>query len=271
MSQLDGLVATHASWLDCAVSDAQERTITSASAGDGAGPDARAWGIAQLAGGMVETRLQRNPGPFSRAAREKVRATAARTTLTWCQSHGETPSLQPMSEGAATAIVEASGANGASVCENIRGALHPRRRTALQAEGLAEHVFQLLLERRDQVPARAPADTLRAVMTNLRRWHRRAGTRTAPSRLQLRVVWSSGTAQGLAACAIGAPLWAVERTDPRLCEHCGQSHTVRISENEAYRALCLSSTPRTDEDWKRLPDGVAFSISPDAELNPVPT
>lgn len=249
--------------------------IASASAGDGAGPAVRAWGIAQAweiaqaSGGVVETRRQRTPNPFSRSVREKMRATAARVTLTWCQSYGA-PSLQPMSEGASTAIVEAAVANEASMCEDIRSALRPRRRAALQADGLAEHVFQLLLERRDQVLGRAPADTLRAVMMNLRRWNRTSGTDASAPHLHLRVLWSSGTGQGLAACAIGAPLWVLERTEPRLCEHCGQPHAVWNGNDDAYRALWLSSMPRTGEDWQRLPDGVAFAISPDAELNPVP-
>ena len=178
-----------------------------------------------------------------------------------------------MVEGASLAVVDAQSPCASLVCEDIRSALRPRRQKALGMDGLAEHVFQLLLERRDQMPRRASVNTLRAVMANVRRWSEKAmveasvgdGMRTPT----LRALWSSGTDGELVGCSIGAPLWIVQRTTPVACEYCGQSHTIRMGEGDEYRAIALASTPRTDEDWERLPDGVAFSITPDARWNEV--
>jgi hypothetical protein len=225
------------------------------------------------ADGTVETRLQRRPKPFSHTARERAQAGLAPLILAWCQMGISEPSLQPMVEGAALAVVDAHVPGASTVCEDIRSALRPHRQKALGSDGLAEHVFQLLLERRDQVPGRPPVDTLRAVMMNVRRWSERAMAGAAAGdgmhTPQLRVLWSSGTERGLVGCSIGAPLWSVRRTEPLACGYCGQSHAVRVGEGEDYRAVVLASTPRTDEDWQRLPDGFAFSVTPDAKLKEV--
>ncbi len=272
MSDLYGLVATHTTRMDCAYARAHEDAVAAGDAGEASAPPVQAWGMAR-ADETVETRLQRRPKPISQTSRERAQAGLAPLVLAWCQVGLSEPSLQPMVEGASLAVVDAYVPGTSLVCEDIRSALRPRRQKALDSDGLAEHVFQLLLERRDQMPGRAPVDTLRAVMTNVRRWSEKAvAEASAGDGMQtpmLRVLWSSGTERGLVGCSIGAPLWVVRRTRPLTCEYCGQSHAVRVSEGEDYRAVVLASTPRTDEDWERLPDGAAFSITPDARWREV--
>ena len=275
MVDLYGLVATQATRMDCAYTRAHENAIAAGDAEETSAPPVQAWGMGAWADETVETRLQRHPKPFSRTSREQAQAGLASLVLAWCQVGRSEPSLQPMVEGASLAVVDAHVPGDSLVCEDIRSALRPRRQKALDSDGLAEHVFQLLLERRDQMPGRAPVDTLRAVMTNVRRWSEKAvAEASAGDGMQtpmLRVLWSSGTERGLVGCSIGAPLWVVRRTRPLVCEYCGQSHAVRVSEGEDYRAVVLASTPRTDEDWQRLPDGAAFSITPDAQWSEVAT
>lgn len=259
--------------MDCAFARAHEGAIAAGDASNRSVPPVQAWGMGTRADGTVETRLQRRPKPFSRTSREQAQAQLAPLILAWCQVGEAEPSLQPMVEGASLAVVDAQIPGASLVCQDIRSALRPRRQKALGTDELAEHVFQLLLERRDQMPGRAPVDTLRAVMANVRRWSAKAMVEaSAGDGMQtptLRALWSSGTDRGLVGCSIGAPLWVVHRTTPVACEYCGQSHTIRRSEGDEYRAVALASTPRTDEDWQRLPDGVAFSITSDAHWSEV--
>jgi hypothetical protein len=180
--------------------------------------------------------------------------------------------LQPLVEGASMAVIRASVPASAVVCADIRDALRPRRRDALETDSLGEHVFQLLLERRDQMPSRPAARTLRAVMWNVLRWSRRAAE-DAPSTgdgMQtplLQILWRSGTHVHMAGCTVGAPLWWVQRTEPRGCGICGRVHAPRV-DDDAYRSTAVATEPLTEESWTRVPDDTVFSLGSDGRVQP---
>ncbi|WP_179862143.1 hypothetical protein [Longibacter salinarum] len=273
MSYLYGMVATHPTRVDCELVERHEQRIAT---GEKSGRGVPAWGTAHVCEGNVTTRLQRTPQPYSRRTRSAAQDGMSRTSLTWCPPPGsERGVLQPLVEGASMAVIRVSIASAEAVCSDIRGALRPRRRDALKTDSLAEHVFQLLLERRDQMPSRTPMRTLRAVTWNVLRWSQRADTDVSiGDGMQmplLQVLWNSGTTDGLVGCTIGAPLWSLLRTEPRGCGICGTVHAARTPERESYAARILVSEPFTDEEWTSVPGDSVFSVTADAHIDHVAT
>ncbi|HHP7237399.1 hypothetical protein, partial [Longibacter sp.] len=261
MAYLYGMVATHPTRVDCELLEAHERRIV-----DGArtGRTVPAWGTAHVREGHVATRLQRTPQPYSQRTRSSAQDAFSRMALTWCPRPGVGGEvLQPLVEGASMAVIRVAIPAVGAVCSDIRGALRPRRRDALQTDALAEHVFQLLLERRDQMPSRSSVRTLRAVAWNVLRWSRRSKPEAASGDgMQtplLQMLWNSGTGDGLAGCSIGASLWSLLRTEPRGCGICGSVHSTRTLNGSAYRSRVFATEPLTEEDWETVPEGRVFS------------
>jgi len=269
MAYLYGMVATHPTRVDCELLEAQERRIAE---GARTGLAVPAWGTAHVREGHVATRLQRIPQPYSQQTRSSAQDAFSRMALTWCPHPGVGGEvLQPLVEGASMAVIRAAVPAVGAVCSDIRGALRPRRRDALQTDALAEHVFQLLLERRDQMPSRSPVRTLRAVAWNVLRWSRRAEPEVASGDgMQtpfLQMLWNSGTGDGLAGCSIGASLWSLLRTEPRGCGICGAVHSTRTQNGSEYRSRVFATEPLTEEAWESVPEGRVFSVSRTARID----
>jgi glutamine amidotransferase len=248
-----------------------------------------AWGAGVARDGVVACRRQVGPSPYSDRSRSRALsepATAVLSRMVLASNETKEPSAantQPFDEGASMFVAECRLPDAEAVRRDARSALRPRRADALRGTTAEEALFQLLLERRDQVPSRSMQDTVRAVAWNALRWGGAEDylNRDLPSTHQappadaagdgavshagptLTMLWALDA--GLAGCQFGADLWVVQRTEPYLCPHCGTRHAATTASD--YRAIVIASEPLTDEDWHPIPDGSTFGITADAHLD----
>jgi len=121
------------------------------------------------------------------------------------------------------------------------------------------------------MPSRSAVGTLRAAVWNVLRWNEQAGPAEnadiARDDVVLNVLWRSRRSpSALTGCRIGAPLWVLERDEPRLCPVCSRVHADIPSVATPYRATLLASAPLTDEPWEPVSDNTAFSVTSDARF-----
>ena len=306
MCRLYGLHATHPTRADCALLQRQERYV----GGDQAASVA-AWGAGVGRDGVVACRRQVGPSPYSDRARSRALAEPGTTVLSrMVLALGETTeasaaTTQPFDEGTSMFVAECRLPNLEAVRRHARSALRPRRADALRSDTAEEALFQLLLERRDQVPSRSMQDTVRAVAWNALRWGgaddlldqgpssaRRTSSGAsspadatsedtasdvkaralddasgdgAPTEADSTLTMLWSLDAGLAGCQFGADLWVLRRSEPYLCPHCGSRHAATPSGD--YCAVGIASEPLTDEDWHPIPDGSTFGITSNAHLD----
>lgn len=297
MCWIYGLVATHPTRPDCELQIIQEQQIETPEPRDGGpssppSPRPSAWGLGFVEGSASgdanlapTVRHQRAPRPSSLRVRNRARDLSGRVVLSWLHSGSDAgvedrPSgeriAQPMADEGSLAMVDVSVPRAAAVCRDVRSALRPQRLTPVSDGGrarraptsLARHIFQLLLERQEQMPSRSAVGTLRAAVWNVLRWSEQAGPADiARDDVVLNVLWRSRRSpSALTGCRIGAPLWVLERNEPRVCPVCSQVHADIPLAATPYRATVLASAPLTDEPWEPVSDNVAFSVTSDARF-----
>lgn len=261
MSDLYGLAATHRTRPTCALADVQNARLAEA---DDA--SAARWGVGVVThGSVVQCRRQAHPDQQRDATRTKALDTGGRlviAALQMARDEEETRDVptrdavtQPSQEGTSMLVMDGTIPCFDAIRPDLESVLQPKSRAAMRGKTPAEHVFQLLRERHRQVPGRSMADTVRVVVKNLQRWTAAVDPNAS---FQLAFLWSRGTT--LAGVRLNVPLWTVERTAPPMCDACTRAHAFARG-NAPYRAVVVSSTPFTDEDWTEVPNAAVFETN----------
>lgn len=138
--------------------------------------------------------------------------------------------------------------------------IDPMLRNDIKGTTDSEHVFYYLMTLRMHHPELPLRTLLGRGVNRIAAWSRAVDPQ-APVGLNL--ILTDG--REFAGSRLGRSLWHLVREHADPCAICGRAH-VHHAAGTDYRAVELASEPLTDEEWRPLEDGVAFSVDEDFYL-----
>jgi glutamine amidotransferase len=137
----------------------------------------------------------------------------------------------------------------------------PLLRNAIHGSTDSEHLFYYLLSLHLRHPAAALVDVVAQGLRRVADW----SLQVAPKRRAgLNVVLTDG--QWLVGARLNRTLWHLERHSMQRCGVCGKYH-VHHKADAQYRMVEFASEPLSGENWRKVGEGVAFSVGPDLALS----
>jgi glutamine amidotransferase len=150
------------------------------------------------------------------------------------------------------------------LCDRFRESMPAAHRDAIEGETDSEHLFHLLLGMIEASPDRPLLEVLRSGLREVLDWCREVDP-DAP--IGLNVILTEG--RRIVGSRLGRTLHFVERDGVRDCEVCGMPH-AQSAAGDGYRAVVLASEAISHEDWRPVPEGSVYTVTPDLRLHVEP-
>jgi len=163
----------------------------------------------------------------------------------------------PFTEGSWALIHNGTVPNFDRVREPMLAAMTAPQRSAIRGVTDSEHLFRLFLSLREEAPAIALLEVLRAGIQRVIAWCREV---EPTARIGLNVILTDGV--DLVGSRWGRGLYHVERDGVYDCEICGFPH-VHHDPKQNYRAVVVASEPITHETWTEVPEGSIYAVGRD--------
>lgn len=261
MCRLYGMTATHPTRVECELLEAQNSLIKQA-VEDGRGlENPHGWGVGMVRDGVTECARQVEPANSSEEFRRNAIQSASETFV----AHVRRATVgDPLYENThpfryQNSLMAHNGHVGAfdQVRTEILEYLPDSHRERIGGTTDSEHFFQLVHAHRPDADSRIEA--LQRAASQMREWTRQCGEGTE---LFLNTIWSDDGA--VSGTKLERSLWYLERDEPVACGICNTPHAT--PDDEPYRSIVLASEKITGENWKRVPEGTTFRVTPDYEL-----
>ncbi len=137
----------------------------------------------------------------------------------------------------------------------------PEHRLAIKGATDSEHFFHLLLSAAEREPTKPLPELLRQVVGWVRDWCLELDPE---ARIGLNVIVTDG--DRLAGTRLGRSLFYAERDGIYDCEFCKMPH-IHHDPDRTYRAVVVASESITHEDWREVPEGSVYSVTPAFRLH----
>lgn len=268
MCRFLGLRATHLTTVECSLVHA-ENSLMAQSRRDLHGfENADGWGIAAYQDG--EPRFQRRCHPAHQS--DEFRAAARKVCSSTVLAHVRRATIgaiadvntHPFTHGRFAFVHNGTIPYFERIRDDMRDAMAPDHRHAIQGTTDSEHLFHLVLAGHGREPERPLFDVLRETLQRTIAWCRRVGLEP---RLGLNVLLTDG--ERVVGSRWQRTLFALDRRGLVDCAVCGAKHAVCAAPDD-YRALVIASEPITHEPWREVPERSVFEVTPDLGLHVEP-
>lgn len=135
----------------------------------------------------------------------------------------------------------------------------------IRGETDSEHVFMYLMSLWSRGPQTDLLDVVRKGLSQVVAWSEEVDSKRP---VGLNIVLTDG--EQMIGSRLNRSLWSLRRRSAFECSICGKPH-VHHKHGETYESIEVASEPVTPhENWKTVPNGVVFRVTPDFPLETKP-